>query len=293
MLGPRALREASAGLTDALSSGLPEKWARATKATGAHEGPARGRPGAVRLPSCTEPAAPGRTGWEATVPICCRAESHTGHIFARRHLQQRSVGCIYSPGHSPCPHSARELLSPSPEPPRAPCAGARTPLARLPTSIDPRGSTQGKHTHTHTHTCTHKQGSLCKQLLVKLKLNSAQILTFGGDTNSADIFTSFINGPDHSALYAELEETRAAEVPRPCPPPIWGSARVLPPLPGRCARWQSPPCDGDVGTRYRGAQRSQLGGPTAMGPAGCWSRAAPGKQSWVLSPWEGSRGAEK
>lgn len=120
VLGPRALREASAGLTDALSSGLPEKWARATKATGAHEGPARGRPGAVRLPSCTEPAALGRTGWEATVPICCRAESHTGHIFARRHLQQRSVGCIYSPGHSPCPHSARELLSPSPEPPRAP-----------------------------------------------------------------------------------------------------------------------------------------------------------------------------
>lgn len=64
------------------------------------------------------------------------------------------------------------------------------------------------------HTHTHKQGSLCKQLLVKLKLNSAQILTFGGDTNSADIFTSFINGPDHSALYAELEETRAAEVPK-------------------------------------------------------------------------------
>lgn len=72
----------------------------------------------------------------------------------------------------------------------------------------------GKRTHVRAHTHTHKQGSLCKQLLVKLKLNSAQILTFGGDTNSADIFTSFINGPDHSALYAELQEMRAVEVPK-------------------------------------------------------------------------------
>ena len=38
-----------------------------------------------------------------------------------------------------------------------------------------------------THNTTH-QGSCRKQLLVKLKLNSAQILTFGGDRNWSHIY---------------------------------------------------------------------------------------------------------
>lgn len=54
----------------------------------------------------------------------------------------------------------------------------------------------GRREKESTHNTTH-QGSCRKQLLVKLKLNSAQILTFGGDRNRSHI-TSFINGTDHS-----------------------------------------------------------------------------------------------
>lgn len=117
------------------------------------------------------------------------------------------MGFIYRLGHRPWslssgPHSA------------APACGASLgagscadPLCGpvswcMPVShshASPRASIDGE-PHTRARAHTHKQGNLCKQLLVKLKLNSAQILTFGGDTNSADIFTSFINAPDHSAL---------------------------------------------------------------------------------------------
>lgn len=200
----------------------------------------------MRLPSCTKPAAPGRTGWEATVPICCRPQSHTGHILpaatSSRGLWLAFIALATAPVPTVPVSSAPRAALPQPE--ASPgavsgCTHARTSLARLPASIDPRGSTQGKHTHT-THTRTHKQGSLCKQLLVKLKLNSAQILTFGGDTNSADIFTSFINGPDHSALDAELEEMRAAEVPRLCVPPHRGALPGAAPSPSALCRVAEP-----------------------------------------------------
>lgn len=49
-----------------------------------------------------------RTGWEAAVPMCCCAEPHGAH-FARCHLHQRSVGCIYSLSRRPCPRSIRVL----------------------------------------------------------------------------------------------------------------------------------------------------------------------------------------
>ena len=135
------------------------------------------------------------------------------------------MGCIYSLSHRPWslssgPHSAGPASGASPgvgsctDPLCAP--GSRCTHASR-SHASPRASIHGE-AHKHTH----KQGSLCKQLLVKLKLNSAQILTFRGDTNSADIFTSFINGPDHSALYAELEETKAAEMPkRGASPPLY------------------------------------------------------------------------
>lgn len=45
----------------------------------------------------------------------------------------------------------------------------------------------GRREKESTHNTTH-QGSCRKQLLVKLKLNSAQILTFGGDRNRSHIY---------------------------------------------------------------------------------------------------------
>lgn len=131
------------------------------------------------------------------------------------------MGCIYRLGHRPWalssgPHRAAPVSRASPgegsvtDPLCAPVSQCTHPSH---SHSSPQASISGG-AHIHTHTHTHKQSSFCKQLLVKLKLNSAQILTFGGDTNSANIFTSFINGPDHSALYTEVEEVRAAEVPK-------------------------------------------------------------------------------